>query len=381
MALAISEAVPEVATTSNASTYTTGTFTPEANALLVLFAFVTDTFTDPASASGGGLTWTMRYTSTLASYGGSGQNSCYIATAQVGATPAAMTVTMNVTGDAGSGCVMFVYQVTGHDTSDPIVQAFKQAFGGGANPAMTLPSAMGTDNCYMAAIAEANRNPINCSVTGWTEIGDTGYATPTNGAAAYYRVNGETGSTVTFTTAAAAAGFGAVFIEIRPDTTPPPTPPAPTPPAPPPSGGGGGPWTDRQQDPSDFLREIGEDYPNEELVRLYETAERAVFASFMTTRVVERGNLLIFLARIPGAASEVGFVYIRPGENRPIADPGLGHPASHIRQLGDNLYAVSVDTTGFQEGFLRWHFFSTGLPRSAFDEVPIRIHYRDPRLL
>lgn len=219
MALAVSRPIAVINSTSNASSYAMAAFTPTANALLVLFIWASDTWVDPGSVSGGGLTWSAAVPSTpFPTYGASGQHSAYMYYAQVGGSPASTTVTWNCAADAATGAVMVLFQVTGHDTSSPIVQALRQDCGTAANPSIAV-AAMNTANAYLAGVGTTRSPPTSTPPTNWTEVADNGYSTPTNGATAAYRVNGETGTSVQFTTASSTAGFVGLFAEIRPAST------------------------------------------------------------------------------------------------------------------------------------------------------------------
>lgn len=165
------------------------------------------------------------------------------------------------------------------------------------------------------------------------------------------------------------------------------------------SGTGGPLWADRLGDPKwadrtegydkDFLDEICKlDYitknPDGALANarlLYCTPTRAVYVTLLNVEVVERGNLLIFIAKFDRDQDEVNFVYIKPGTNKPIADPGHGLPKSQIRHLAEGVYAMAVDTTGFKGGMLKWHFWSPAMPRSDFGEHAIPIRARTLGLL
>lgn len=154
-------------------------------------------------------------------------------------------------------------------------------------------------------------------------------------------------------------------------------------------------WADRTEDSSDFVAEMrklgynpveGVDAPANARL-LYSTPTRAVYVTFLNVEIVERGNLLIFIAKFDRDQKEINFVYMKPGSNRPIADPGFGLPGSQIRQLTEEYYAIAVDTTGFQGGteanpeFIRWHFWSGSMPKSSFGEYPIPIKARPAGLL
>lgn len=105
---------------SSGTTLVSASFTPTNNALLVAIAFWSDARTSGRNiptASGGGLTWTQR-TGGIAS--ADGEIGGAIWTAQV-TTGASMTVTLTTTASwYTNGGSMAVYQVTDHNTSNPI---------------------------------------------------------------------------------------------------------------------------------------------------------------------------------------------------------------------------------------------------------------------
>jgi len=208
MAVAITEPVAEVASTANASTYASGSFTPTADSLLVVIAFATST--NNGVITGGGLTWTNRF------FDGSGTSVALIATAQVGGAPGSMTVTFDCTGDAATGCAFTVFQVTGHNASVPLAQASTglSSFGTGATPAVTLAAARNTLNAYMAGAFNVTNPAGIAQPSGWTETADTGYSTPTIGMETAFRAGGETSATITWGGVSASAG-SAYAIEIN----------------------------------------------------------------------------------------------------------------------------------------------------------------------
>ena len=109
-----------------------------------------------------------------------------------------------------------------------------------------------------------------------------------------------------------------------------------------------------------------------------------IHATMLPVRIVERGNILYFVATFRGDPSDVHFVYTRPGVARPVADPGFGRHESKIRRIGKGIYVAVVDTTGFSKGPIEWHFFGEGAwAASAFDDPdnPTVIRARPPQLL
>lgn len=206
MAIAISEPVAEYSNTSNATSYALGAFTPTANSFLVCMVFCTGTVA-AGSMSGGGLTWTRQQSILY-----NAVDTAYLFTAPVGSSPVSTTPTFSCTGDAGTGCVMMIFQFTGHNAANPIVQSDAEARTG-ANPVITLPGNMVTTNGYAAGFGMPRNPPTSTQPTNWSEIADTGYGSPTAGATGAYRAGGETGTTITFTSLSAA--YGILAIEVR----------------------------------------------------------------------------------------------------------------------------------------------------------------------
>lgn len=210
MALSITEPTIELAFTTNVTSYALGGFTPTANSLLICMVFATGTVA-AGTMTGGGLTWTLQksqlYNTT---------DTAYLFTAQVTGTPTLTAATFDCAADAATGCVMMLFQVTGHSQRLPIRQSVSGS-GATANPSLIVATRL-TGNAYVAGFGIPRSPPASAGPTGWTEIADIGYATPTAGAVGAFRVNGETGTTVTFTSVA--GNWGMLFAEVQEAYTP-----------------------------------------------------------------------------------------------------------------------------------------------------------------
>lgn len=208
MAIAISEPVAELASTTDGTSYAMGAFTPAADAILVVFVMTKGSMTVPGTMSGGGLTWTLK------------SNFLFDVTvnmrcfwAKTGASPASCTPTFDCTGDGASGCFMAAFELTGADivTADPIKQ-LATGNNSNADPTVTFAAALGTNNGYMAA--NGGDSQTSTPPASWTETVDAAIATPTCSFAAAYRAGGETGTTVTFTRAASIWGMMAIEVYV-----------------------------------------------------------------------------------------------------------------------------------------------------------------------
>lgn len=208
MAVAVSEPVAEINSTSNAATYAWGAFTPTDNALLVALVFASGTVQNPASITGGTVGWNfggrITYNTT---------SSAYWFWARTGTGNGSQTFTFDCTGDNATGCLGAMFEITGCncDAINPIRQA-KSSTATAANPSVTLDAACDTNNAIIGGFSVPRSPPTSTSPGSWTETADVGYSTPANGMAAAYRAGGETASTITFTSASAAYGMWVVEV-------------------------------------------------------------------------------------------------------------------------------------------------------------------------
>ena len=154
-----------IASTANASTYASGSFTPVAGERLVLLVAGSATVAaGSATASANGITFTRHATALRASIDTS---YVFVANQDVPASPVAMTVTFDCTGDAATGALGVVFGVsgvTGHRNSK-----------GGSQAAGVMPA------CAAWGTSTAAGNPIlafvhNVGVGGTQMTGDpTGF--------------------------------------------------------------------------------------------------------------------------------------------------------------------------------------------------------------
>lgn len=215
MAIGISEPVAEVATTTNATSYATASFTPTANSLLLVMVFATGTLSQ-GSMSGQSLTWVRQYVSS------SGGHTGYIFWAKVGSSPSTGALTFSCTDDGATGCFINVHQYTGYDAAarNPIRQ-FIEASSSTINPRVIFGTNLNTNNGYSAFWVSLTTN-TSTAPTNWTETSDGSIATPTAMCSAAYRAGGETGTTIAFTSSASVL-WRCVGIEVYVDGAAPKT--------------------------------------------------------------------------------------------------------------------------------------------------------------
>lgn len=209
MAINITRPVAPIASSANVTSYATASFTPTANAFLVVLVFATAT-TATGSVMGFGLNW-YKYNS-----GAISGSTLYIFWAKTGASVSADVVTFDCTGDAATGCFIVVHEATGDDqfTRIPIRQSvFNAASSTNANG--TFASALDTNNGYIAAYAGGLTAGVSTVPTGWTQSSDGDISNPTANFFSARRSTGESGSTVTFTNPS--TGWLFVGVEIYAD--------------------------------------------------------------------------------------------------------------------------------------------------------------------
>ena len=212
MAISISEPTADTTDSSNTTSYAMGAFTPAANCLLVVMVATSDTVA-AGSMSGGSLTWVkLNGPITNSTW------SAYMFAAYTGPSPASCTPTFDCTGDAASGCLLACFQVTVAAGNVVFIVQTQSSTGSSVSPASGTLAALGTGNAYMFGyVQSAKLATQNTPPTSWTEIADNAYTVPATGNGAMYRVGGETGTSITATSATNNV-WASTFIEVREDT-------------------------------------------------------------------------------------------------------------------------------------------------------------------
>jgi hypothetical protein len=207
--------------TTDLAAYTSSSFTPDANQLIVVsFSSTQAASTDPStvtvSNSGTGLTWTL-VSEFLYKPGGTTRCRLSIYAAKAPASPVAMTVTGTYSA-AITGCIINAFQVTGSNVATgSVASCFVQTVPSSA-------SAVGTSaSVTLAAPAQAKNRPFlvvahtanedTTAQTGWTEIADNGITLPVQALQVQWRsaiFDTATGATWTTST-----NYGAVAMEIK----------------------------------------------------------------------------------------------------------------------------------------------------------------------
>lgn len=198
---------------TDSDTYTTASVTLKTGRLYTLAIENSHATSAPAVASiTGGPTWTSRATTQF----NSNANRVSLWT---GVPTADYTGTISISFGASSGVTGAVWaldEMSGVDTStnDGIVQT-ATATGSSTTPSATLAAFSATANATYGIHGKA-ANATSTPGTGFTELSDTGTATPAQSISTQWRVDNDT--SVDFTIGSAA--WGAIAAEIKADTSP-----------------------------------------------------------------------------------------------------------------------------------------------------------------
>lgn len=212
------------ASTTNASSYASGSFTPAAGDLLVAFVTATGTVAAGSMTDSQNLGWSKVTTALKAS----SADTLYCFVANKFAAASSMTVTFDCTGDAATGAVIQVVRVASMLRKGPLAirQSAVSSNQTSGTPGPSFAASALTGNVTLGLVGNATNPATMTTPTNWTEQNDTGYGTPTTGAEYVTRDSGFTGTTITWGSSSASA-FGAIIVEL--DTSSAPTMSTPTP--------------------------------------------------------------------------------------------------------------------------------------------------------
>lgn len=202
------------ASTTGGTTDASGSFTPAAGDLLIVFVVATGTVGAGTCTESLGETTFTKITSALKA---SSADTLYLFISnQPLSTAGARTVTFGTGGGGSTGTVITVYRISGQSrfgasaSRQTAVQSNQAAAG---TPAPAFANACLTGNPTLGVVGNATNAATMTAPTNWTEDSDNGYATPTTGQESISRASGFTGTTVTWGSTSASA-FGDIVVEI-----------------------------------------------------------------------------------------------------------------------------------------------------------------------
>lgn len=178
--------------TTDATSYSTASVSPTANALICVLYLARKGTGNPATPTitGNGFTYTEVLTNSTSPLN---FNDVALFRA-LGASPTSGAITINF-GETMTSCIWFVFEITGVDTSGTngsgaIVQSVGRDFAGGAGTSGTLTlAAFGSANNMAVGGIFHFANEATTPGSGFTEIGDINLAENTRGFQAEYALN------------------------------------------------------------------------------------------------------------------------------------------------------------------------------------------------
>lgn len=203
-----------IADATDATLYTSGTFSASPGDLLVAFIQLERTTSDvevPLSVVTTGLTWTLQKDNPWTTGGATNRRLfCYTAYSYGTITTQTLAVTMTST---HIGCTANVIAVPGCGEGAPVVQAVNGSGVGGTSAPASLGASSDADNRTLYAMALNAAAVAITPAASWTELVETGHSAPTITFETQYRVDAYDGSGNAAWTGA--QQWGAIVIEIR----------------------------------------------------------------------------------------------------------------------------------------------------------------------
>lgn len=208
--------VGEVNSATDATTYSTASFTPQANALLLACYNVSATSNAAATITGFGDSWTEIGSGVEFNTGASPTAGIRAAYTQLGSSPSADTVDLTY-GSNRNGMNCFVIEVTGHNTSTPI--ATSNVHTKSTDAASVISQDMNSlsdaaDGIFILGARDGNARMTPRSTM--TELADGGHATPGHNLGVAYEVGGNQNG-VNYSPLTGTADLGALLFEVLAD--------------------------------------------------------------------------------------------------------------------------------------------------------------------
>jgi len=200
------------ASTTNANSYTTGSFSPASGVLLYVEVIASGT-TDPGTSvteSASETTFSLIGTAVTAS--SANTLYAYVSNGKTTSTTS-RTVTFNCPNTAATGALVGVYAITNMTAlglSAFVQEAVANNVGASTTPAPVFPSAVLTADPVLAFVGNATNPGGITAPSSWHTTDSYGYATPTTGFSGSYINSGFTGTTVTWGSTSTAHGDFAV---------------------------------------------------------------------------------------------------------------------------------------------------------------------------
>jgi hypothetical protein len=205
MAITITKPTSQVGDTANQATYPMSpSFLPAANAQFVVITNASATLLGSISGVGG-ISWQLVASMEPQAAGSAAR----IFTGYTDGAPSSASIVANFTGDNATGCTAIPLQLTGQE---PYIRQIVQVQSVGANPQVTFPLPLDTNNAYITAVLFTSALGVFTPPSGWTTV-SASYGTPTTGLAVAHRSTGVSTTTIVLSTGNI-SGLAAFGLEI-----------------------------------------------------------------------------------------------------------------------------------------------------------------------
>jgi hypothetical protein len=192
-AITVTELV-ETASTANATSYATASYTPTANRGLLAWVAAYATLDPAPTFTGNGLTWTLEAIRTL----GAPAHSICLFSALSGSSPSTGAGTFDCAADPATGAVIHVVEIDGCDLTDFTTQTAVNGGTSGVTPSATFAGSTASNAAVVAYLANTTNPAGVTEPSGFTELMDTGFDTPASGGQMSYAASPGAITTVTW---------------------------------------------------------------------------------------------------------------------------------------------------------------------------------------
>jgi len=204
MAVVISKVSSQIGITSNLSVYSMApTFLPSANSIIVIFAHASGTVTGSISGTGTAVSIIAEQDTQATGC------SVHMWDQDISASPTSMSINVEYTGDAATGCTAAAVQITGAEIGMAPRQVVNVT-SVGPNPVVTFNQAVNSGNAVIVGIPAPGALCTFTPPAGFTSILSS-YGTPSTGMGLFHAAS-VTGTTFTFSTGAQ-ADLGYIAVE------------------------------------------------------------------------------------------------------------------------------------------------------------------------
>jgi hypothetical protein len=199
--------------TSNASSYTSGSFTPAAGDMLVVFVTASGTTARGTMTDSQG----TAYANPVNVLYNSSANQVYLFVSQTSVAGTSTTVTFSLSSGSATGAIILVERVSGIlTTSAAAIRQTATTANAAASttPSATFSSSVLSANATLGAVGNSSDPPGLTAPSSWTALGGTGYNNPTTGGEDVGRNSGFSGTTITWGSTSATA-YGVIIVELN----------------------------------------------------------------------------------------------------------------------------------------------------------------------